>query len=164
VTLLRDEVDADDAFAQACEDLWAGLPRFEGRSSIRTWFYAVARHAAYRLRRSPDRRAGQRVALSEITDVAESVRATTLRHLRSEAKTAVAAIREALDEEDRMLLVLRIDREMSWNDIARVFNVEAGPDASIARTASRLRKRFQLVKEEIRTRAREAGLLPDREP
>jgi RNA polymerase sigma-70 factor (ECF subfamily) len=38
-TLLRDEHDAREVFSQACEDLWVGLPRFEGRSSFRTWFY-----------------------------------------------------------------------------------------------------------------------------
>jgi len=35
-TMLRDHADAGDAFAQACEDLWKGLPRFEGRSSLKT--------------------------------------------------------------------------------------------------------------------------------
>ncbi|MGH2901267.1 MAG: RNA polymerase sigma factor, partial [Solirubrobacteraceae bacterium] len=50
--MLRDHADASDAFAQACEDLWKGLPRFEGRSSMKTWFYTLARHAASRLRRS----------------------------------------------------------------------------------------------------------------
>src|SRR4029078_11462851 len=51
-TMLRDHADSGDAFAQACEDLWKGLPRFEGRASMKTWFYTLARHAAPRLRRS----------------------------------------------------------------------------------------------------------------
>jgi RNA polymerase sigma-70 factor (ECF subfamily) len=161
VTLLRDEYEAQEAFAQACEDLWAGLDRFEGRSSLRTWFYVLARHAAARLRRAPDRRVERRVALSEIADLAASVRAATLQHLRTDVKDGVAAIRAALSEEDRALLVLRVDREMSWNEIACIVEVEATSEEALIRSAARLRKRFQLVKEEIRTRAREAGLFVD---
>jgi RNA polymerase sigma-70 factor (ECF subfamily) len=150
-------------FSQACEDLWAGLPRFEGRSSLRTWFYVLARHAAARYRRSPHRRPGRRVAISDVTDVAEGVRSRTLPHLRTEVKNRFAAIRDALPEEDRALLVLRVDRNMSWNEIARVLYPDDQSDEALTKAAARLRKRFQFVKEEIRARAREAGLLPDDE-
>jgi RNA polymerase sigma-70 factor (ECF subfamily) len=137
--MLRDHADASDAFAQACEDLWKGLPRFEGRSSMKTWFYTLARHAASRLR------------------------SRTRPHLRTEIKHGFAAIRDALDDDDRMLLVLRVDRAMSWNDIARVMADESDSDSSesTARIAARLRKRFQSVKETIRERAIAQGLIPD---
>jgi RNA polymerase sigma-70 factor (ECF subfamily) len=161
VTLLRDEDDASEVFSQACEDLWAGLARFEGRSSLRTWFYTLARHAASRLRRSPQRRPGRRVALTEISEVAEQVRSLTLPHLRTEVKDRFAAIRDALSEDDRALLVLRVDRDMSWRDIAAVFSPDDGSQEELTRVTARLRKRFQLVKDDIRERAREAGLLDD---
>src|SRR5215510_11859808 len=70
--MLRNHADASDAFAQGCEDLWKGLPRFEGRSSLKTWFYTLARHAASRLRRSSHQR--RLATLSEISDVADRVR------------------------------------------------------------------------------------------
>src|SRR5258705_7249526 len=70
-TMLRDHEDSNDAFAQACEDLWKGLPRFEGRASVKTWFYTLARHAASRLRRSSRRR--RLAPLSEISELAEHV-------------------------------------------------------------------------------------------
>ena len=159
--MLRDHADASDAFAQACEDLWKGLPRFEGRSSMKTWFYTLARHAASRLRRSTH--PGRHAALSEITDVAERVRSRTRPHLRTEIKHGFAAIRDALDDDDRMLLVLRVDRAMSWNDVARVMADESDSDSSesTARIAARLRKRFQSVKDTIRERAIAQGLIPD---
>src|SRR3954467_11594700 len=34
--------DADDAVQDALLRAWRGLPRFEGRSSVRSWLYAVA--------------------------------------------------------------------------------------------------------------------------
>jgi RNA polymerase sigma-70 factor (ECF subfamily) len=159
--MLRDHADAADAFSQACEDLWKSLPRFEGRASMKTWFYTLARHAASRLRRSSAR--GRLAALSEITDVADRVRSQTGPHLRTEIKHRFAEIRATLDEVDRMLLVLRVDRGMSWNDVARVLADEGGDDSDeqATRAAARLRKRFQSVKHTIRERAIATGLIPD---
>lgn len=162
--MLRNHADASDAFAQACEDVWKGLPRFEGRSSMKTWFYTLARHAASRLRRSSH--PGRLVAISDITDVADRVRSQTRPHLRTEIKTGFAEIRAMLDDPDRMLLILRVDRAMSWNDVARVM-LEEGEDDSeeaVVRAAARMRKRFQSVKETIRARAIAAGLIGEVEP
>ncbi len=164
VTFLHDEGDASEVFSQACEDMWTGLARFEGRCSYRTWFYVLARHAASRFRRSPHRRGGKRTGISALTDAAERVRSRTLPHLRTAVKDQVAAIREALPEEDRALLVLRVDRGMSWVDIARVFSPEDDSAEAITRVSARMRKRFQLVKDEIRRRAQEAGITADEEP
>jgi RNA polymerase sigma-70 factor (ECF subfamily) len=162
ISLLRDENDAADAFSQTCADLWSGLARFEGRSSFRTWLYVLARHAATRLRRSPHRRSGRNVPISEVTDIAEAVRSRTMPHLLTAVKDRFAAIRDALPEEDRALLVLRVDRKMSWNDIALVLYPDDPPE-ELARASARLRKRFQLLKDEIRTLAREVGLVPEEE-
>lgn len=158
-TMLRDHADSGDAFAQACEDLWRGLPRFEGRASMKTWFYTLARHAASRLRRSSHQR--RLAPLSDISDVAERVRSRTRPHLKTEVKVGFAEIRASLNEADRTLLVLRVDRGMSWNDVARVMaNEDDGDsDEEISRAAARLRKRFQSVKESIRELALANGLL-----
>jgi RNA polymerase sigma-70 factor (ECF subfamily) len=164
VTFLRNEQDASEVFSQACEDLWKGLPGLEGRSSFRTWFYTLARHAASRFRRSRHRDPGVRIPLSEIDEVAEQVRSSTLSYLRTDVKDRFASIRDALDEDDRALLVLRVDRDMRWDDIARVFSPDDQSEEARARIGARMRKRFQLLKKEIRQRAREAGLLPDDEP
>jgi RNA polymerase sigma-70 factor (ECF subfamily) len=157
LSLLRDEQDASEVFSQTTEDLWLGLDRFEGRCSMRTWLYSLARHAAARFRRSPHRRVGRHVALSELGELAERVRTETLRCRRTDAKDMLATIRASLADDDRTLLVLRLDRSMGWSDIARVF--PDGSDELLGREAARLRKRFQLVKGEIRARARKAGLL-----
>ena len=163
-TLVRDRHDASEVFSQTCEDLWTGLAHFQGRSSMRTWLYTLARHAAARFQRAPFRRPGRRVSLSEAGDLAQSVRMTTLPFLRTEMKDRFAQIRNSLAERDRSLLVLRVDRGMSWKDIAIVLSSEHDGDEMLEREAARLRKRFQSLKEEIRAQARRAGLLPDGEP
>jgi RNA polymerase sigma-70 factor, ECF subfamily len=164
VTLLRDESDASEAFSQACEDLWRGLPGFQQRASMRTWFYTLARHAAARLRRSPSRAPRRRLPLTELSEVADGVRSRTLPYLRSEVKDQFAAIREGLDESDRALLVLRVDRRLDWLEIARVFCDDDPSEGELVRTSGRLRKRFQAVKLEIRRRASELGLLREDRP
>jgi RNA polymerase sigma-70 factor (ECF subfamily) len=158
-TLLRDEQDASEVFSQACEDMWRSIGKFEGRCTMRAWLYTLARHAVARFRRSPHRRPGRHVDLSAISDMAERVRSRTLPHLRTSVKDEFTAIRDSLDEDDRALLVLRVDRGMSWREIARTFSLDDDSDEALRRLEARLRKRLQFVKEEIRVRARDAGLL-----
>ncbi|MGD0679963.1 MAG: RNA polymerase sigma factor [Polyangiaceae bacterium] len=159
VTVLRDEQDASEVFSQTCEDLWRGMARFEGRCAMRTWLYTLARNAKERFRRSPHRREGRHVVLSEISEVAEGVRSRTSPHLRTSVKDQFAAIRDSLSEDDRALLVLRVDRGLRWSEIARTFSPDDAGDETLRRAAARLRKRFQSVTEEIHERARQAGLL-----
>jgi RNA polymerase sigma-70 factor (ECF subfamily) len=72
------------------------------------------------------------------------------------------ALRERLDPEDQTLLILHVDRALTWPEIALVLHDEAAPleGAEHGRAAARLRKRFERVKAEFRRLAREEGLLP----
>lgn len=158
---LGQEADADDAFAQTCADLWAGLGNFEWRSSLRTWLYTVARNAAARLSSSPHRRPQNNLGVSQLSEVADRVRTRTAPFLRTEIKDAFARIRASLDPDDRALLMLRVDRDMDWKDIALVlFPDEASRSpGDLSRLTARLRKRFQAVKEDVRAKAKAAGIL-----
>lgn len=147
--------EAGDAFSLFGEHLWKSLPRFDGRCSMRTWCYVLARHAASRVR---DARAAHRaVPLSDapISELVAQVRETTLVHLRTEVKDRVRALREQLDPDDQTLLVLRVDKDLGWRDIAQVL---AGPDAAaddVDRLSATLRKRFERVKQRLRELADE---------
>jgi RNA polymerase sigma-70 factor, ECF subfamily len=48
--------DADDAVQEALLRAWRGLARFEGRSSVRSWLYAIATNTALDLTRHRSRR------------------------------------------------------------------------------------------------------------
>jgi RNA polymerase sigma-70 factor (ECF subfamily) len=47
--MLASVQDAEDALQEALLGAWRGLPRFEGRSSLRSWLYKVATNACLKL-------------------------------------------------------------------------------------------------------------------
>jgi RNA polymerase sigma-70 factor (ECF subfamily) len=158
----RDEAAAEEAFAMFTEDLWRGLPRFEGRATVRVWAYTLARHAAVRLESSPGRRRKRNLPLDaaeELSRLEHRLRTETARFLETEFKDRISALRARLSEEERTLLVLRVDRDLDWLDVARVFAGGEPTPASLKADAARLRKRFQLVKAKIREMAEKDGLI-----
>jgi RNA polymerase sigma-70 factor (ECF subfamily) len=157
VTAMHSEQDATEVFAWLCEDLWRGIERFEWRSSMRTWLYTLARHAAARVRRDPQSRAERNLPLSQMAEIADRLRTATLLHLRTEVKSRFAQLRDRLEPDERELLVLRVDRKLPWDDIARIMADDE--DADLKQVSARMRKRFQLVKDRLRQLAKEAGLL-----
>ena len=158
INYVGDESDADEVFSQVGEDLWKGLPAFGFRCSVRTWLYVLARHATARFRRSPWRR--DRTSDSQLDHAIAKARTGTAPWLQTEVKDRWRALRDGLDPDDRLLLVLRVDRDLPWEDCARVTLDEDAPDAAaLTREAARLRKRFQALKDDLRARAKQAGLL-----
>lgn len=161
VSFMSSETAASDVFSQVSEDLWAGLPKFMFKSSLRTWLYVLARNAAARYRRSPWNKKERRGNESRIESLAEAVRSGTQPWQRTEIKDGFRTLRESLDPDDRILLTLRIDRDLAWEEVARVMLDSEGEvdPAVLSRETDRLRKRFQLLKTELRKRAQDAGLL-----
>lgn len=145
----RDEQVASEVFSWFLEDVWRGLPKFAWGSTFRTWAYAVARNAL--LRQFRDAARGRRhVPLSEaplLDELAAQTRTTTLPHLRSELKDRARRLRERLDPDEQTLLILRVDRRMSWAEIAVVMD---GAGVDRARAAATLRKRYERVVARLR--------------
>lgn len=163
---LHDHGDAHEAFSMFAEDMWKGLPQFGWRCSMRTWAYTLARNAANRYATSPHRRAGRNLALSKagpLSALVERARTITQVHQRTDVKDRFRALRERLDPDDQMLLILRVDRNMAWRDIALAMAGDSTlDDAAVARDSTRLRKTFERVKTELKRMAEEAGLLASR--
>ncbi len=155
---------AEQAFSLFAEHLWQGMPRFEWKSSVRTWSYVLARHASIDVLRGEARHQRGRAPFDAdpVAEVAAVVRTATLSLLRTEPRDAFARLRDELPEEDRLLLILRVDRELDWREIASVLGSASEgtseSDAQIARESARLRKRFQLLKERLRALGKQRGL------
>ncbi len=152
VAVLRNASDADDVYAAVTESLWRALPTFRWDSSFRTFAYTIARHAYLKHARDPrqrDRPAG--LSSPSAKAVAARPHSRTATYLRTETRDRIAELRAQLDPEDQTLLILRVNRQLPWRDIARIMADEDGDDD---RRAAALRKRFERLKEELRTKAK----------
>jgi RNA polymerase sigma-70 factor (ECF subfamily) len=131
------------------------LPSFRWQSSLRSWLYTLARNALNQLRRDPRRRGARNLPLSIAPELEEVARTVTLEIQRTEVKDAFRELRAELDPEEHELLLLRLDRELSWKEIARIVGGEDDVDAR----AATLRKRFERAKERLKKLALDRGLI-----
>jgi RNA polymerase sigma-70 factor (ECF subfamily) len=161
---LASPADASEAFSMFAEDLWLGLPNFEWRCTLRTWLYVIANNAARRYLRSPHMRFAKRRAIAsdeQLSAIVDELRTRTPIYRRTEVKSSIRALRERLDPEDQLLLVLRVDRAMSWRELAVAISGNlALSEEQLKREEARLRKCFQRIKDTLRRLAEEQGLLP----
>jgi RNA polymerase sigma-70 factor (ECF subfamily) len=152
-SMLRVEDDAADAFSIWSENVWTGLPAFRGESSLKTWGYRLAWNVAQNLRNEAWRRRGQRLATGQASALAQSIRTRSVLVVERQ-RQALDELRAALSEEDRSLLVLRLDQQLSWNEVAEVLAAE-GKRIEPAT----LMKRYERVKARLGELARERGLI-----
>ena len=152
--------DADEVFARLSVRLWRSLDGFEGRCTLRTWAYVLARHELGRFRRGVKRHA-EHVPVSALADVLAAARNTTRSAIATEKQVKLTSLRDELPVEDRTLLILRVDRDLAWDEIALAFaeNPETFSDEDRKRESARLRKRYQLVKQRLVARVRAAAPL-----
>jgi RNA polymerase sigma-70 factor, ECF subfamily len=145
VGALKDRDVAQDVFLQACENLWRNLAGFRRECAFGTWFYVVAWNAAKNHLAQAHHRRVRRLQTSEISQVAARIKSTG-----ASARQGVAArLRDSLTPDERTLLILRIDRELPWRDVARVMAVEEPV----------LRKRYERIRRKLHDRAQADGLV-----
>jgi len=154
LSVLRNEDDTSDVFSEFSLDLWRGLPGFRGDAPPRVWAYRLAWHAAARLLRDPFRRRGQHLETNEISRIADEVRSSVILGRREAQQAGIDRLRNKLTPEERALLVLRLDRDLSWREVATVLAADGEPVDEAA-----LRKRFERLKAKLAQLARAEGLL-----
>src|ERR1051325_2857523 len=113
IGLMNNPMDAAEVFSQTIEDFWRGLPRFRGEARVQTWFYKLGQHAACRFRRSPWNR-GDRTGDSKIEQLIAAAHSHTEPWRDTEVRDQVRTLRDALEHEDRALLLLRSARGLGW--------------------------------------------------
>ena len=143
--------DGDEVFAAFAERLWKGLTGFRGESPLRAWAYRIAWNASHSFRSDAWQRRRRRLS----TSAASRLAANLSRSLSpSVDEPRLRKLREMLPPDDHTLLVLRLDREMAWEEIAAVLSGSGQPV-----TAPALRKRYERLKEKLARSAREEGLV-----
>lgn len=142
-------VEAEDVFSELCERLWLRLPQFEWRCPCRTWAYTLARNLA---RDRLEQRATRDRRLLPLCDVRSEALVAAVRSTIERTPAAddprLAVLRSLLDEDERAMLVLRVELDLPWVEVARILGEH--DEAALPRTAARLRKQFERVKQRAR--------------
>jgi RNA polymerase sigma-70 factor (ECF subfamily) len=152
-SLLREEGAVDDAFSLFAEWAWSGISRFRGDSSLRTWAFGIAWNAARRVSDEAWRKHKKRLKTRDASKLAQEIRASSALELDRQSDK-LEELRRELSPEERNLLALRIDQQLSWDEIAAIL-ASNSERVSVAV----LRKRFERLKERIARMARERGLV-----
>ncbi len=137
--VMNDPVAASEVFSQFAEDFWRGLASFEPRAKVRTWAFYIARAARARYYKDPYRKRRKRLLTKELELL---LVATTNAYFASQTspEDRVERVRQQLTPNDREIITLRVDREMTWDEVALVTGL----------TPATARKRFQRAKDRIR--------------
>jgi RNA polymerase sigma-70 factor (ECF subfamily) len=142
--------DGDEVFSEFAERLWKGLPAFRGESPLRAWAYRIAWNASHSFRSEAWQRRRRRLETSEAARLA----ATLSRSVGAQEEPRLARLRQLLPPGDHALLVLRLDRDMGWEEVAEVLS---GAGEKV--TPAALRKRYERLKERLARLARDEGML-----
>jgi RNA polymerase sigma-70 factor (ECF subfamily) len=147
--LLGDVTLADEALSNTCERLWRGLSAFRWECSLRSWSYIIARREASRCRARHARDDFQQTTLSKADQVAARVGSTS-GTFSTTRRDQLDNVRASLSDEDRDLVVLRVERSLAWKEIAAAFleDDDTSPE-NVAREAARLRQRFRAIRVKI---------------
>jgi RNA polymerase sigma-70 factor (ECF subfamily) len=133
---------AQDAFVHA----WTGLPEFRGESQFRTWLYRIVINLC--LNRSPRlRRELEALTHDELPELP----APDTAHAKVERRELYAHIHrevERLPEQYRLLVSLRYQHDLSYNEIASLLNLPLGTvKTGLFRAKERLRESLTAYEE-----------------
>jgi RNA polymerase sigma-70 factor (ECF subfamily) len=168
--------DADDALQEALLRAWRGLPRFERRSSIRTWLYKIATNCCLQLvARRPNRRLALDYApaaaphtppgdpLSEsvwiqpypdesLADEDDATAPATRYEQRESLELAFVATLQHLPARQRAVLLLRDALDFSAAEVAQLL------DTSVASVNSALQRARHSVEDRVPEPSQQATL------
>lgn len=137
------EASLEDALQDVFIVVHRRLPDFQGRSSVRTWIFAIARRVAFRHRRGrarADRRARALLGEHEVTPPAEPEPGD-----RVLGQSVLRALDE-LDDDKRTAIVLHVLHEMSGPEIAELLAINVDTAYSRIKAArTTLRRRLGRV-------------------
>jgi RNA polymerase sigma-70 factor (ECF subfamily) len=145
---LHDAALAADVQQQAFIEAFRHLPTFSGRSAIRTWLFAIARHRVLDAAKARTR-AQARLETDNMTDASDPWSEPGERLDDVRLREAFTACRDELDENVRTALLLRYQQGFTFEQMAEICGEKAGtlqvrvagaPDAAHAVAAADQRK------------------------
>jgi RNA polymerase sigma-70 factor (ECF subfamily) len=119
------ESAAEDVAQEVFVCVHKSLAEFEGRSSMRTWLFGIARNVAYRHRRTLTRRIATTPGDAGVLESAHDETAQSAHDLaeRSEAARLLDELLASMDDEKRETFVLVELEEMSMPEVAEALGI-----------------------------------------
>jgi RNA polymerase sigma-70 factor (ECF subfamily) len=131
--MLGDRAEAEDLSQEVFVTVFKAIGRFRGESRLSTWLYRIAaNHAKNRLKYLARRRRGMKDSLEDVPE--GELHRSSDRHAPRPDRLAIghqleALIQQALielNEEHRLVIVLRDMEHMSYEEIAQVTGLRLG--------------------------------------
>lgn len=143
--------EAEDVAQEAFVRAWQALPNFRGGSALRTWLYRIVVNLC--INRFPRlRRELSELSESDIDSLPEATRFDHDPALRIELRERRAWLHreiERLPEAQRLLLTLRYQDEMSYDEIASLVGLPLSTvKTGLFRAKERLRRALSVYQEE----------------
>lgn len=152
--VVRNEEEALDLAQETFIRAWTALPNFRGQSQFRTWLYRIATNLCYNrlphLRRSLSDLGDDVIAEVPENNPAFDNPAHSLesRELRTYLHRAI----DELEENYRLLLSLRYQNELSYEEIASTLNLPLGTvKTGLFRAKEQLRRALERYQEAVWT-------------
>jgi len=152
--VLKDENEALDLAQETFIRAWTALPNFKGQSRFRTWLYRIATNLCYNrlpyLRRSLNDLGDEMV--EEIPNLNSNSVNPAYKLEKQELREYLRKAVDNLDEKYRLLITLRYQDELSYDEIASTLNLPLGTvKTGLFRAKERLRKAYEAYEEQVWT-------------
>ena len=126
--VVKDENEALDLAQETFVRAWTALPNFKGQSQFRTWLYRIVTNLCY------NRLPNLRRSLNDLgDDLMENIPETdstfdnpARKFEANETRSYLYKAIDNLDENYRLLLTLRYQNELSYEEIASTLNLPLG--------------------------------------
>ena len=148
--VLRNEEEALDLAQETFVRAWTALPNFRGQSQFRTWLYRIATNLCYNrlpnLRRSLNNLGDDVISEIPGTDLPfdNPAHGFESRELRGYLHKAI----DELDENYRLLISLRYQNELSYEEIGTMLNLPLGTvKTGLFRAKEQLRRTLERYQE-----------------
>ena len=143
-----DTHEAEDLAQEAFVRAWLALPNFRGQSQFRTWLYRIVTNLCYN--RLPGlRRELSAMGEEEVIEIADESLAEPGSGLEADERRALLHQQiAALPQSYQLLITLRYQKEMSYEEIAKVVSLPLGTvKTGLFRAKARLRGALQQFEE-----------------
>jgi RNA polymerase sigma-70 factor, ECF subfamily len=146
--VVKDENEALDLAQETFVRAWTALPNFKGQSQFRTWLYRIVTNLCYN--RLPNlRRSLNDLGDDMMEDIPEPYFETPAQIFESnETRSHLKQAIENLDSNYQLLITLRYQNELSYDEIASTLNLPLGTvKTGIFRAKEQLRKSLAQLEE-----------------